>query len=694
MKRFVMASGAALMCLSALWQIGTTHANVHPTKVMVVKQTGSLHFLGSPMVTATSAMSAAVPFFVNRMTGYAALNGEVIKTSDAGKSWAIVGHVAGNIQSLAFTNAMNGFAAVQNIENTNPNQTYVKYTFSIYHTTDGGKSWVSVWTKKVTEPQYRGYMADNFHFSLYGLTGYAVLSGNLLKTINGGRTWQPVRVTGQVEDAVATDANHLWVVTSNASISKTQTTQGNIILYRSSDGGGHFTKVLQTAPMTLWEAKLAFDKHGNGLLLVKDLGSWATTAYYTTNGGQSWRHNQPSLYDGRVAQSSPVFGSGGIAYIAEDPGAAPLPGGMTAFQVKAGKASLANQNDWRSAQLGAVQGQTIYATASLNEGGMAIFQSGNLGKTWQQIYPAGVPNVQIHFLTANVGYGIGMDEASGYIYKTTDGGQHWLLLKKMNGVFPNAISFVNSRLSYVSAFVPRGANGYTLKLLVSHDGGSTWTLLKSAQIPANVLQALNLPYLATTLSASSEGFSLTVNNGYPTVVMASSKGENWTTVASLSNGIGIESEAYLGPNQLWLSSVTQNHIPTKSKPSVYTSTVYHLNGMMTKNGQLTPLFTLPKNWSIIGMDRLNQQDAYIYATKSLYESPTVALFVTHDAGKTWTEYVHTAPANSAQNPMPLNLYMSGAVINISFSSMNDGYMLTANGLLRTTDGGKDWEYVR
>ena len=111
-------------------------------------------------------------------------------------------------------------------------------------------------------------------------------------------------------------------------------------------------------------------------------------------------------------------------------------------------------------------------------------------------------------------------------------------------------------------------------------------------------------------------------------------------------------------------------------------------------GQLTPLFTLPKNWSIIGMDRLDQQDAYIYATKSLYESPTVALFVTHDAGKTWTEYVHTAPANSAQNPMPLNLYMSGAVINISFSSMNDGYMLTANGLLRTTDGGKDWEYVQ
>ncbi len=400
MKRFVLASGAALMCLSALWPIGTTHADVHPTKVMIVKQTGSLHFSGMPTVTATSARSAAVPFFVDRMAGYAALNGEVIKTSDAGQSW------------------------------------------------------VSVWTKRVTEPQYRGYMADNFHFSLYGLTGYAMLSGNLLKTINGGRTWQPVRVTGQVEDAVATDANHLWMVASKASFSKTQTTRGKIILYRSSDGGRHFTKVLQTAPMTLWEAKLAFDKHGNGLLLVKDLGSWATTAYYTTNGGQTWRHNQPPLYDGRVAQSGPVFGAGGIAYIAEDPGAAPFSGGMTAFQ-----------------------GQTIFATASLNEGGMAIFQSGNLGKTWQQIYPTGFPNIQIHFLTASVGYGIGMDAASGYIYKTTDGGHHWLLLKKMSGVFPNAISFVNSRLSYVSAFVPRGANGYTLKLLVSHDGGRTWSSL-------------------------------------------------------------------------------------------------------------------------------------------------------------------------------------------------------------------------
>ncbi len=49
------------------------------------------------------------------------------------------------------------------------------------------------------------------------------------------------------------------VVTSNAPIRKTGMTQGNVILYRSSDGGQRFKQVLQTTPMLLWEAKLAFD---------------------------------------------------------------------------------------------------------------------------------------------------------------------------------------------------------------------------------------------------------------------------------------------------------------------------------------------------------------------------------------------------------------------------------------------------
>lgn len=46
----------------------------------------------------------------------------------------------------------------------------------------------------------------------------------------------------------------------------------------------------------------------------------------------------------------------------------------------------------------------------------------------------------------------------GYIYKTKDGGHHWLLLKRMKGVFPNAIAFVNPHLAYVSAYVPINVN--------------------------------------------------------------------------------------------------------------------------------------------------------------------------------------------------------------------------------------------
>ncbi len=682
-----------------------------PVPIHITK-TSILSFTGTPTVTSTSAASAAAPIFVGNNTGYAALNGEVIKTLDGGQNWNLVGRMDGDIQSIAFSSPSDGLAAVQNGgEITKINQSTTQYTWSIYRTIDGGKTWTKVWTKSVNEPQ-ETYMSGNFHFSMFGLTGYALLAGNLLTTQDGGQTWDPIVVSGQVGYAAVTGANNLWIVTSAAQQSEDgSTTQGPASLLHSADGGKHFQLAFQTAPMMLWQTRLAFDSSRNGILLVKDLGNWATTAYWTTDAGETWQHSQPQAYGGRIAQSEPVFGSSGVAYIALDPGAAPFSGGVTTFDVKTGKTNQVWQNgDWRDAQVGAVQGSTIYAAASLNEGGKAIFRSTDNGKDWSQVYPAGVPNIQVQFLSQGVGYGLGMDETSGYIYKTTDGGRKWTTLKTMHGLFPNAIAFVNSKTAYVSAYAPdewsRAGNGYKVQLLVTYDGGMLWSIVAGSQIPSAAAKGVDMPNIQARLSASGSGVSMVIDSAYPTVVLTSRDSKTWKQVTVIKSDLGIDALAYANPNDLWVSSVSQNHVSTKNNPSIYTSTIYQVGGMEPSEGPSSPLWALPEGWAVLGMARPSEQDAYIYAVKSLYLTSGAALFATHDNGKTWTEYVQggakgsssarvTAGAsNPSLVPEPLDLFPSGSIVDLSFVNANAGYMLTANGLLKTTDGGATWIYVR
>lgn len=422
--------------------------------------------------------------------------------------------------------------------------------------------------------------------------------------------------------------------------------------------------------------------------------------FWTTDGGKTWKSAKPDAYQGRIAQSQPVWGSSGKAWIALDPGAAPFPGGMTQFDVASGKVTqVAQIGDWRDAEIGAVNDETIFAEASLIQG-KAIVKSTDGGKTWDQVYPMGEPNTQVRFATSTFGLGLGSYGAKGYIYRTSDGGKHWEAVKTLQGIYPSAIAFVNRDTAYVSAYTSPAANSqqYGIQMFVTHNGGTSWSKIatSTASLPNSVTQGMTESTVQTVLSANDKQLSMYIDTAYPSSILTSvDAGHTWNQVATWQSSLSLDTAAYVNPSNLWVADVTQNHVPTKTQPSVYTSTIYQLTqGSSATSVQKRAMWTLPTGWMILGMDRVNQQDAYVYATRSLADmSQGAAVFATHDGGKTWTEWKTSGSSSAAKVPMPLNLFPSGAKIDMSFATPEDGYMLTANGLLKTTNGGSSWTYV-
>lgn len=662
-----------------------------------VTNVGTLTFSGTKRVTSTTATDAAAPFMINQKTGYAAMNGTILRTTDGGKTFHALSTVPEGVQKIYFVNQSTGFLATETGgENMTANQTTDMYTWAIYRTTNDGRTWTKVWSDKATQVP-PPYASSNYRFSMFGTTGYAMVAGHLLTTNNGGKTWKVLSVSGTPLDAQALSATDIWVATTDAKPTQEGGVgSGTVQLLHSADGGKHFTNAVQIPNTTLWEAKLSFDRSGNGILLVKDLNSWATTVYWTTDSGKTWKNTKPDAYNGRVGQSEPVFGSGGVAWIALDPGAAPFSGGMTTFDVKTGKVSqVAQMGTWRDATIGSVRGDTIYAAVGLSQG-RAIFRSTDSGKTWDQVYPLGVPNAQVKFATSTFGLGVGTYGASGYIYRTSDGGEHWKTVKTLAGVFPSAIAFVNRTTAYVSAYTkPSTDNGsYGVRLYETRDGGKSWNMVPSTNFPSAATTGIAEPTVQTVLSASDRALSMFVDTAYPSTVLGSSNdGKSWNSVATFQSSLSVDAAAYANPSDLWISDVSQNRPPSKGSPSVYTSTIYKANGVQ-QSGKPTAMWTLPKGWAILGMDRIDQRDAYVYATRSLYDmSQGAAVFATHDGGATWSEWKTSGSASAANAPTPLNLYPSGAKVAMSFADAKVGYLLTANGLLKTTDGGATWTYI-
>ncbi|MDQ3936567.1 MAG: YCF48-related protein, partial [Actinomycetota bacterium] len=457
--------------------------------------------------------SIAAVFFASSNVGYLMLdNGNVLRTSDGGETWARRTAVpqtrATNPSSQArpsdlfFVDENTGLAAIgANI---------------LYRTRDGGSTWTPV-----TNPHaaVRGLWFTN------GSDGYAVGdAGLVIKSDDGGQTWGD-RTTG------ATDDNLRAIRCADSSTCVVTTGRGNELL-RTTNGADSFTSVspatkrLFAAAFSSGSRAVAVGQEGTTVIsndaaetfsrVGDELGgaftslraATSSTAYAfgragslarTTDGGQTWTEMDAATSDDLVDVSFPNTTTGfaldsvgqllrtrngGQSYEILNTGATDPPDAVLAVDesrvILVGPVGLRRSTNGGNSFIAVRSRGTTRAgfgdVGSVGRflfawGSRAIAVSPNGGTGWRRVpRPLRRADIEkVDFVSSRRGFVL---YSSGRLFRTANGGRSWTEILATGTEGGYDMDFSDSRHGYL-AIEEFGddASGYVLQ---TDDGGVTW----------------------------------------------------------------------------------------------------------------------------------------------------------------------------------------------------------------------------
>lgn len=179
-------------------------------------------------------------------------------------------------------------------------------TVALYHTVDGGRRWTHQTIPFA--PARQGYNPLGGPVSMSFANredgwlmvaqshGMSTEPGALYRTVDGGKTWRAVASTGPVPvvvptlpfngDVSFTGPQDGWLVGS-------ETTTSPSMLYRTTDGGAHWTRVSFPVPGGLPEAEATVIagptfSGRRGAMAVQFLGTGESFLYESGDGGTTW----------------------------------------------------------------------------------------------------------------------------------------------------------------------------------------------------------------------------------------------------------------------------------------------------------------------------------------------------------------------------------------------------------------------
>jgi photosystem II stability/assembly factor-like uncharacterized protein len=246
-------------------------------------------------------------FFSSASVGYAVSGplSTVYKTTDGGTTWnPVFTHAGTYFRSLLFVDDDHGFAS-----NLGPIQAPFTDTNVLYSTTDGGKTWNPV--TAITGPMPTGIcnqtMIDAKHLVAVGRVSGPCF---MMTSSDGGGTWTSTDMNSQLQmliDARFTSPADGIVVGGSA---------GNTMyctILRTTDGGGSWHQVFQSATSGSLCWKISFPSSQVGYVSVQDTAGGASTFAKTIDGGQSWKEMP-------LQNAGTGYPGIGIGFITEDIG--------------------------------------------------------------------------------------------------------------------------------------------------------------------------------------------------------------------------------------------------------------------------------------------------------------------------------------------------------------------------------------
>lgn len=330
------------------------------------------------------------------------------------------------------------------------------------------------------------------------LTGYACDNYQLLKTTDGGNTWNMMpAVSCQASELCFVNGSTGWATdyniiakTTNAGYSWTNQLNllqlgypnysiynfsfidslngyvaGSNLLMKTADGGTTWTNMTSPSADTIWSA-VCFINRDTGWVFYSD-----TSVARTFDGGASWSINHLS----NVAYSDVVFSAhfydanNGIAFMANGMEFKTYDGGLTWDSI------LTVPNSFFEAKFG--ESGLIYGIAS----NYYLELSTDTGRTWSidsLTFSAG----SCYYSSADTGY-----LGGAQIYKTTNGGQTW----QSDSQQVTWQDYPINDIDWISPNSILATDVYQFYYQLSNDAGASWVMVEPADAFITQVQAVS-----------------------------------------------------------------------------------------------------------------------------------------------------------------------------------------------------------
>ncbi|WP_422105027.1 YCF48-related protein [Winogradskyella sp.] len=532
----------------------------------------------------------------------------------------------------------------KDVEFVTANIGYIITSNELLETLDAGNNWLK-----------KQNISSGNDMSFLNTIGYIVgNSGYVLKSVDNGASWNQVSTgfSGSFNTVNIIDTNNIILSTSNSivktddggttwesrsipnsAVNKTFFTNSlighavcnNGIILKTIDGGENWYTTRDNSNITPSNYLTVY--------FVNDTIGFATrehnNMYKTTDAGETWVEisgTGQATFDFHFLDVNNGFATGefGATYKTTD-------GGNTWSQIFFQNGFVGGTSMYgiyfQDSNIG-------YATGARGR----IVKTTNGGNTWTPHSITYIDFRQIQFVDDNIGYA----QSRSNFYKTTDGGDSWILAGSLSlgtSVSSSDFIFISESLGYATTGGPYG--GHVFKTI---DGGITWTALNNGN---DIID-----------EGITSIFFLDENNGFM------SGGFNWRKVMKTTDG---------GVNWTQVSNERFGHIQFINDLVGYGNTIGYADGRMykTTDGGNTWNVSIEVDEDINTFHFTDENNGYFVGDQGL-------MYKTNDGGNNWEEL-----------EIPYEWYTQ-----VRFYSKNVGYIADEDGRLhKTENGGISWNYL-